>query len=80
MLTWGDSFGTKDYTQTDGVPNFERTAVNWENVFRKQLGFLGIFGLAPRQTYNNIVNEPVNVYDPDFEKSAEKSDPRKKND
>ena len=39
----------------------------------------GIFGMTPRKTYNNIVNEPVDVYDPDFEKSAEKSDPRKKN-
>jgi RHS repeat-associated protein len=78
--SWESNYGKLDYTEKDGVPNFERSAVNWENVFRKQLGFLGIFGMTPRKTYNNIVNEPVDVYDPDFEKSAEKSDPRKKND
>lgn len=75
--TWEANYGKWDMTEIQGVKNVERTAVNAENVFRKQLGFLGLFGMTSRATYNNDVDEHVNVYNPDFEKRFNDSKPGK---
>jgi RHS repeat-associated protein len=43
----------------DVVPYNEFEAVQYENIFRVQLGFLGIFGISPRKEYGG-----VDVYTP----------------
>ncbi|HET8689089.1 MAG TPA: RHS repeat-associated core domain-containing protein, partial [Methanosarcina sp.] len=75
--SWSYNYGKGNREIDNSLKVEERQAVHWENVFRKQLGFLGIFGMPARAAYEDETNVMQNVYDPNFEQKANESDPRK---
>jgi hypothetical protein len=68
---WQYNYGKGNRTFDNYLKAEERTAVNWENVFRKD------FGMPLRAGYEDETNIVRNVYEEDFEQRAKETDPRK---
>jgi hypothetical protein len=66
---WQISYGKLNLNSKDGVRNYERDAVNWENVFRKELG------KTSRKEYPSVTDEFRNLFNADFMESAKLSKP-----